>query len=208
MCNAGDATHVGADFQQFQRSGEYLVGICHLLAAHEAFSGKMCCGGDILVYHRISSAAAVVLVAHLLAYAVTQPVGGPGLSFRNVQAHRGLFNEESAAITLRAGFDPFFAGPLLVYLEETFVQEFSLGEFEIEAHAVDLFLELFSLLATVIEVEHVAKTPDLEHGERQPWHDVIPSASFELLGKVASPVGAFELHAVYEECAQMLREGS
>ena len=208
MCDAGDAAHVGADFQQFQRSGEYLVGVCHLLATHETLSGKMRCGGDILVYHSIGSSAAVVLVAHLLANAVTQPVGGPGLSFGNVQAHRGLFYEESAAVALRAGLDPFLAGPLLIHPEETFVQEFSLGEFEIEADAVDLLLELFSLLATVVEVEHVAKTPDLEHGERQPRHDVIPSAGFELLGEVACPVCAFELHAVHEECAEMLRERS
>ena len=41
MGDAGDARHVGTHLQVFQRSGEHIVGIGHLLGTHQAFSLQM-----------------------------------------------------------------------------------------------------------------------------------------------------------------------
>ena len=72
-----EGRHVGAYLDKFERSIEDEVSIGHLLTTYETLAGKMGCRGHILVYHRISAATAVVLVAHLFTQTVAQPVGSP-----------------------------------------------------------------------------------------------------------------------------------
>ena len=156
--DSGNAAHVRADLQVLQRGGEYIVGICHFFTTYQALAGQVRGGRYVFVYHGISAAAAIVLIAHLLANNMAQPVCCPGFAFRDIEPHRSLFDEESASVALGAGFDTVVACPLLIYLEESFFQEFCLCEFEIVAGPVDLILELFTLCATVIEVLHLAQT--------------------------------------------------
>ena len=86
------------------------------------------------------------------------------------------------------------------------MQEFGLGELEIEAHAAYLLLECIALGRTVVVVHSLAQPADLEHYKRQPGHYVIAAARLELLREIGGPVAAFELHAVHEEGAEVLRK--
>ena len=163
-------------------------------------------GGDIFVDHRIAAAPSVILVTHLLADAVAQPVGGPRLPFRDVAVQRGFQREETTPVGLLAGLDAFLPAPFLEDRHEAFVQQFRLGELEVEAHAVHLLLELRAFLGPVLEVRDVAQPADFEHREREPGHEVIAAPLLEFLREVARPVVAFQLHAVHEQGADVARE--
>ncbi len=52
-------------------------------------------------------------------------------------------------------------------------------------------------------VKRTAHRTDLEQNERQPFGDVIAVTILELLGHIVGPVGAFELHTVGEEGADL-----
>ena len=163
-------------------------------------------GGDIFVDHRIAAAPAVILIAHLFADAVAQPVGGPGLPFRDVAVQGGLQREETTSVGLLAGLDALFPAPFLEDGHEAFVQQLGLSELEVEAHAVHLLLELRAFLGPVLEVRDVAQTADFEHREREPRHEVVAAPLLEFLREVARPVVAFQLHAVHEEGTDVARE--
>ena len=75
--DAGEGGHIRADLQELQRRAEHQVRIGHLFGADHALAGDMRRRGDIFIDHRIRPSAPVILVAHFLAHAVTQPVRGP-----------------------------------------------------------------------------------------------------------------------------------
>ena len=206
--DAGNAAHVRTNLKILQRGGEDVVGVCHLLAADKALACEMRSGRDVLVYHGVGASAAVVFISHLLAYHMAQPVGGPGFSFGDVKLHGRLQGEETAAVGLGSGLYPVLCCPLCVNLEETFIQEFRLREFEVVTCPVHLVLELLALGAAVIEVFNFSETANLEHGERQPGEDVITSAGFEFFSKIPCPIRAFEFHAVHKKGAEVILQGA
>ena len=106
-----EGRHVGAYLDKFERGVEDEIRIGHLLTAHEALAGKVGCRRDILVYHRISAATAVVLVAHLFTQTVAQPVGSPRLAFGNVVGEGCLEWEEASSVSLGTRLDALFLAP-------------------------------------------------------------------------------------------------
>ena len=206
MGNSGKRSHITAVLEKFQRSCKDLVGVGHFLGADEALALQVRGGRYVLVNHRVAAATAVVFVPHLLAYAVAQPVGGPGLTFRDVQQQGGFEQEESAAVALHTRFDAVVTAPLGINGSESLVQQFCLGEFEVETDPLHLLCKFTLLLCTVVKVEHVTQAADLEHRERQPRGKVITAATVEFFRKIACPVGAFELHTVNEKRPQVLAE--
>ena len=208
MRYAGECTHVRAQLQEFQRCREHLVGICHLFSAHDPFASQGSRRRDIFINHRVSSSPAVILVSHLFPELVLQPVGRPRLPFRDVHDQRTLQREESSAIRLVAGFHPIVSRPFGICFRKSFVEQFGLGELEIEANPVHLLLEFRAFLRAVVEILHVSEPADFEHGERQPRQDVVATAVLEFRCEIGSPVTAFKFHAVHEESSQMLRKRS
>ena len=146
MGYAGDRAHVGADLQELKTGREHLVGVGHLLGADKTLAGKVGRRRDIFVNHRVGASAAVVLVAHLLTDPVLEPVGRPGLPFRNVLAKGRLLDEEAVAIGLGAGFHTFLPAPGEERVHVPLVEQLGLREFEVETHTVHLVLELIAFL--------------------------------------------------------------
>ena len=208
MGDAGEGGHIGSQFDEFQRGAEDLVGVGHLFGAHQPFARQVGRRRDVFVNHRVTAAAPIILVAHFLAQTVFEPVGGPGFALGDVQVHGRFQREETAAVGLCAGFDAFFAAPLRIDREEPLLEEFSLRAFEIVPDTVYLVGKLLALLGSVVEIQHVAQPSHLEHGERQPGHQVVTAAFLEFLGHVGGPVAALQLHGIHEEGADMLVEGA
>ena len=146
MGYAGDRAHVGADLQELKTGREHLVGVGHLLGADKTLAGKVGRRRDIFVNHRVGASAAVVLVAHLLTDPVLEPVGRPGLPFRNVLAKGRLLDEEAVAIGLGAGFHTLLPAPGEERVHVPLVEQLGLREFKVETHTVHLVLELIAFL--------------------------------------------------------------
>ena len=146
MGYAGDRAHVGADLQELKAGREHLVGVGHLLGADKTLAGKVGRRRDIFVNHRVGASAAVVLVAHLLTDPVLEPVGRPGLPFRNVLAKGRLLDEEAVAIGLGAGFHTLLPAPGEERVHVPLVEQLGLREFKVETHTVHLVLELIAFL--------------------------------------------------------------
>ena len=146
MGYAGDRAHVGANLQELKTGREHLVGVGHLLGADKTLAGKVGRRRDIFVNHRVGASAAVVLVAHLLTDSVLEPVGRPGLPFRNVLAKGRLLDEEAVAIGLGAGFHTLLPAPGEERVHVPLVEQLGLREFKVETHTVHLVLEVIAFL--------------------------------------------------------------
>ena len=75
-----------------------------------------------------------------------EPVGRPGLPFRNVLAKGRLLDEEAVAIGLGAGFHTLLLAPSEECVHIPLVEELGLCELEIETYTVHLVLELIAFL--------------------------------------------------------------
>ena len=158
---------------------------------------------DEFVDHRIAPAPAVVLVTHLFAETVFEPVGRPRLALGNVVSDAAFQREKATAVSLRTRKHAEFFAPVEVGAVKAFAQQFGFGQFEVVAHPADFCGEFGGFGGAVIVVRNVAQAAHLEHHEGQVGEDVVPAPLFELFEDIGGPVASFELHRVGEHRADV-----
>ena len=190
---------VATDLEELGRRVEDAVGVGHLFGTDQAFAGKVGSRSDVLVDHRVGASGTILVVAHLFADAVLEPVGRPRLALGDVVVHAAFQREEAAAVGLRARQHAELLAPFGVGDRETVAEHFGFRQLDVVAHAVDHLLELGGHLRGVVVVGDVAHAAGLEHRVLQVGHDVVAAPLFEFGGEIARPVRTLEFHRVGEQ---------
>ena len=204
--NARKDAVVGAQLQEFERRSEDEVGVGHILGADRAAAGEMASRRHVFVDHRVAPSAAVILVTHLLAEAVLEPVGRPRLPFGNIAVQAATQRMDAAPVSLYAREHAQRTAPFAVRYEETFVDQFGLRAAKVVAHTVDPPAHRIAHLHAVTVVDHIPHAAGLVHRQRQQFHRVVPPAADEFFAHIVAPIGAFQFEPVDEKRADVVPE--